>query len=261
MASTVSSSGGAFLAVVPARFGATRFPWKPLALLNGKPLVWHVYQQCMKANLLAHTVVATDDARIADECARLGIPSVMTGQNLTGTDRVAECAQQPGFRDYDGYVNVQGDEPFVSPSAIDAVAMALRDHVDNAVAAVNAYSDLHDSAAVANHNVVKVTLRIIGCALTFSRQPIPYPHNSAIPAYFRQLGLYGFTSAGLRTFATTAPGPVESTEGIEMLRLLEHGHAVQMVKVNDKGIAVDTPQDLERARSLLGATRPDLAAR
>lgn len=254
MASTGSSSGGDFLAVIPARFGSTRFPGKPLALLNDKPLVWHVYQRCLKANLLAHTVVATDDARIADECARWGIPSVMTGQNFTGTDRVAECSRQPGFRGYAGYINVQGDEPFVSPAAIDAVVLALREQVDNAVTAVNAYSELDDPDAIANHNVVKVALRTNDCALSFSRHPIPYPHNVTDPTYFRQMGLYGFTDAGLRTFTAATPGPVESAEGIEMLRLLEHGHAVQMVKVNDEGIAVDTPQDLQRAQCLLGLT-------
>lgn len=251
MASTASSSGGAFLAVIPARFGSTRFPGKPLALLNDKPMVWHVYRQCLKANLLTRIVVATDDARIAEECARWDIPSVMTGPNATDTDRVAECSQQPGFRGYDGYINVQDDEPFVSPAAIDAVIVALRDHVDNALAAVNAYSDLDDPSAIANHNVVKVALRANGCALTFSRHPIPYPHHVTDPTYFRQMGLYGFTAAGLRTFVAATPGPVESAEGIEMLRLLEHGHTVHMVKVTDEGIAVDTPHDLERAQSLL----------
>lgn len=248
-----STAGNGLLAVIPARFGSTRFPGKPLALLNGKPMLWHVYQQCLKANSVAHTVVATDDSRIAEECTRWRIPSVITRDHPTGTDRVAECAQQSGFRDFDGYINVQGDEPLISPDSIDTVAEALRSQADDAVTAINAYSDLDDPSAVCDHNVVKVTLRVDGSALAFSRQPIPYPHTATHPTYLRQLGLYGFTPIGLRDFAATTPGPIERAEGIEMLRFLENGPAVQMVKVNDNGIAVDTPQDLQRAQALLSS--------
>jgi 3-deoxy-manno-octulosonate cytidylyltransferase (CMP-KDO synthetase) len=205
----------------------------------------------VKANLIAYTVVATDDSRIMDECAKWDIPAVITGDTPTGTDRVAECARQHAFCTYEGYVNVQGDEPFISPDSIDRVAATLHSRVDDAVTVVNAYSDLHDPSAVCDHNVVKVTLRVNGSALAFSRQPIPYPHTATHSSYFRQLGLYGFTPAGLRDFAATTPGPVERAEGVEMLRFLEHGRAVRMVKVDDSGIAIDTPQDLARAQSLL----------
>jgi 3-deoxy-manno-octulosonate cytidylyltransferase (CMP-KDO synthetase) len=247
---TQSSISSGLLAVIPARFGSTRFPGKPLALLDDKPMIWHVYQQCLKANLISYTVVATDNSQIIDECAKWGIPSTKTGDHHTGTDRVAECAQQPDFRNFAGYINVQGDEPFISPTAIDEVAKALRSCTDDTVAAFNAYSQLHSAVAVCDHNVVKVTLRVNGSALTFSRQPIPYPHNTTELSYFRQLGLYGFTPAGLRNFAATPPGPIERVEGIEMLRFVEHGPAVQMVEVDDNGIAVDTPQDLQRAQML-----------
>lgn len=246
-----SSTGGGLLAVIPARFGSTRFPGKPLALLNDKPIIWHVYQQCVKANHITYTVVATDDSRIMDECTRWDIPAVITGDHPTGTDRVAECIQQPAFCAYDGYINVQGDEPFISPDAIDRIAAALHSRTDDEVAIFNAYSDLYDPSAVCDHNVVKVTLRANGSALAFSRQPIPYPHAATHSPYFRQLGLYGFTPAGLRDFAAATPGPIERAEGVEMLRFLEHGCAVQMVKVGDSGIAIDTPQDLARAQSLL----------
>lgn len=220
-------------------------------------MIWHVYQQCIKAETVADVVVATDDARIAAACTQWGISSTMTRDHLTGTDRVAECAQQLQFRDYAGYINVQGDEPFVSPGSIDAVGFALRCQRGDAIAAVNAYCDLREPAEVFDHNVVKLTLRADGCALAFSRQPIPYPHTAIRPTYHRQLGLYGFTGPGLHAFATTTPGPVERAEGIEMLRLLEHGVPVHMVKVNETGIAVDTPQDLERAQSLMAQPRVD----
>ncbi|GAB3448664.1 3-deoxy-manno-octulosonate cytidylyltransferase [Actinophytocola sediminis] len=249
--------GRGVLAVIPARYSSSRFPGKPLATIDGKPMLWHVYQQCMKARTIADVVVATDDARIAAACTQWGIPSTMTRDHPTGTDRVAECAQKPEFRDYAGYINVQGDEPFVSPESIDAVGLALRHHCGGTIAAVNAYCDLHEPAEVCDHNVVKLTLRTDGCALAFSRQPIPYPHTSTRLAYCRQLGLYGFTPSGLHAFTTTLPGPVERAEGIEMLRLLERGLAVQMIKVSDTGIAVDTPQDLERAQAFIEHTRVD----
>lgn len=246
--------GSAVLAVIPARYSSTRFPGKPLATLDGKPMIWHVYQQCMKAQNIADVVVATDDERIAAACNHWGIPSTMTRDHPTGTDRVAECAQRPEFCDYAGYINVQGDEPFVSPESIDAVGSALRHQCNETIAAVNAYCDVCEPADVLDHNVVKLTLRADGCALAFSRLPIPYPHTAARPTYCRQLGLYGFTPSGLHAFATTTPGSVERAEGIEMLRLLERGRAVHMVKVNDSGIAVDTPQDLERAQSIIERT-------
>ena len=241
----------AVLVIIPARYSSTRFPGKPLAPLNGKPMIWHVYQQCTKAQTVADVVVATDDARIAAACTQWGIPSAMTREHSTGTDRVAECAQKHEFRDYAGYINVQGDEPFVSPRSIDAIGNALHRQRGDAIAAVNAYCDLPEPAEVFDHNVVKLTLRADGCALAFSRQPIPYPHTAIRPTYHRQLGLYGFTGPGLHAFATTTPGPVERAEGIEMLRLLEQGVAVHMIKVDETGIAVDTPQDLERAQSLM----------
>ncbi|MFL6124244.1 3-deoxy-manno-octulosonate cytidylyltransferase [Actinophytocola sp.] len=252
-----SSTFPGLLAVIPARFGSTRFPGKPLVLLGGKPMIWHVYQQCLKADHITQTVVATDDTRIMDECARWSIPAVITGDHSTGTDRVAECAQQQAFSAYDGYVNVQGDEPFISPESIDRVASALHSLNGNTVAVVNAYSGLQDPSTVRDHNVVKVTLRVNGSAMAFSRQPIPYPHAATHPTYFRQLGLYAFTPAGLRDFATTTPGPIERAEGVEMLRFLEHGREVQMVKVDDNGIAIDTPQDLARAQSLLAQHQHD----
>ncbi|MGF1425045.1 3-deoxy-manno-octulosonate cytidylyltransferase [Kitasatospora sp. LaBMicrA B282] len=234
------------IAVIPCRWGAARFPGKPIALLAGKPLFWHVYQRCLAATTLAHTVVATDDQRIAAECDTYGIPWIMTGLHPTGTDRVAEAAEH---LDADAYLNVQGDEPFIDPGAIDAVSTALTELPPGAVA-VNACTQLTDPAAVQDHNVVKVVTTPDQRALMFSRQPIPYPKADR-PIYLRQLGLYGFTPASLHTFRTLHPGPLEHTEGVEMLRLLEHSHHVQMVLTADAGLAIDTPNDLTRAEAHL----------
>ncbi|MGW1194409.1 3-deoxy-manno-octulosonate cytidylyltransferase [Streptomyces sp. NPDC002536] len=234
------------VAVIPCRWGASRFPGKPLAELGTMPLLWHVHQRCQQAHRLDDAVVATDDDRIAATCRRLGIPCIMTGEHPTGTDRVAECAQH---LDADAYINVQGDEPFISPEAIDAVSDALT-RLDAVTSAVNAYATLSDVAAILDHNVVKVVVSDNDKALMFSRQPIPYPKGCR-PTYLRQLGLYGFTRDGLEHFHRLEQGPVENAEGIEMLRLIEHGHGVHMLLVSDDGIAIDTPEDLERARMML----------
>ncbi|WP_058042250.1 3-deoxy-manno-octulosonate cytidylyltransferase [Streptomyces roseifaciens] len=237
------------VAVIPCRWGASRFPGKPLAILGDMPLLWHVHRRCQQTHHLDDAVVATDDDRIEATCRRLGIPCIMTGEHPTGTDRVAECAQH---LQADAYINVQGDEPFINPTSIDAVSEALT-HLGAGALAVNACTRLNDAAAVLDHNVVKVVVGKNDNALMFSRQPIPYPRNQR-PFYLRQLGLYGFTQDGIGLFQQLEQGPLERTEGIEMLRLIEHGHGVRMLPVTDRGIAVDTPQDLERAHTMLRET-------
>ncbi|AKJ10129.1 3-deoxy-manno-octulosonate cytidylyltransferase [Streptomyces incarnatus] len=234
------------IAVIPCRWGASRFPGKPLAQLGDKPLLWHVHQRCLEAERLDGVVVATDDERIEEVCHRLGIECMRTGEHLTGTDRVAECAERLPA---DAYINVQGDEPFISPTAIDAVSQAM-EHLAPRALAVNAYTELDDASAVLDHNVVKVVVDAEHNALMFSRQPIPYPRGDR-PRYLRQLGLYGFTRTALDTFRRLPQGPLERAEGVEMLRFIEHGHDVRMLGVADDGLAVDTPEDLARAGTLL----------
>ncbi|MFI8320447.1 MULTISPECIES: 3-deoxy-manno-octulosonate cytidylyltransferase [Streptomyces] len=234
------------IAIIPCRWGSTRFPGKPLAQLGNKPLLWHVHQRCVEARRLHSAVVATDDERIEEVCHELGIDCVRTANHLTGTDRVAECAERLPA---DAYINVQGDEPFVSPTAIDAVSEALT-HLPPGTLAVNAYTELDDACAVLNHNVVKVAVGAEGNALMFSRQPIPYPRGDR-PRYLRQLGLYGFTRTALSLFRQLPQGPLERAESVEMLRLVEHGHGVRMLAVTDEGLAVDTPEDLSMAHALL----------
>lgn len=234
------------IAVIPCRWGASRFPGKPLALLGDKPLLWHVHQRCLEAKSLDGVLVATDDARIEAACRRLGIECMRTREHLTGTDRVAECAEHVSA---DGYINVQGDEPFIAPAAIDAVSDALH-HLTTGNFAVNAYAELADAAAVLDHNVVKTVVGTGGSALMFSRQAIPYPRGTR-PTYLRQVGLYGFTGEALRQFQQLPQGPLETAEGVEMLRFIEHGYGVQMLPVADEGIAVDTPEDLARAARLM----------
>jgi 3-deoxy-manno-octulosonate cytidylyltransferase (CMP-KDO synthetase) len=235
--------------IIPCRYGAVRFPGKSLADIHGKPMMWHVYQQALKSELLQDVFIATDDDRIMEACAALDLNAIKTrDDHPTGTDRLAECVASV---DSDIYVNVQGDEPMIAPEAIDRVARAIVESDDPDTLASNGFNDIHLATDVIDTNVVKVIMDIAGRALMYSRQPIPYPKDGPVQ-YHRQLGLYAFRKSGLETFASEKPGPVEAAEGIEMLRFLEHGYRVAMVRVpDDDGIPVDTPADLQRVREML----------
>jgi 3-deoxy-manno-octulosonate cytidylyltransferase (CMP-KDO synthetase) len=232
-------------AVIPCRYQSSRFEGKPLALIGDKPMLWHVYQQALKASSIHEVHIATDDERIASTCREFGLQYLMTtSTHLTGTDRVAECARQ---LDADIIVNVQGDEPFILPESIDAVTLALANSTIPNLAATNGYSRIDDEDDVEDQGVVKVVFSRRHCALSYSRLPIPLGFRQAT-THFRQLGLYAFHREALEFFAATPQGPIESCESVEMFRFVEHDRPVLMVEVDESGIAVDTPADLYEAR-------------
>jgi len=235
--------------IIPCRYGASRFPGKSLADIQGKPMMWHVHRQASKVAIVDESWVATDDERIAKACRELHIPAVMTNENhLTGTDRLVECMKTI---DADIYVNIQGDEPMIDPEAIELVTKAIVGNRNERVMASNGYQDITDPSEAVDVNVVKVALKSGGLALAYSRLPIPFPRGGT-GIYRRQLGLYAFRRKGLEIFGDHHPGPVEQSEGVEMLRFIEHGFDVLMVETpTDQAVAVDTPEDLERARSLM----------
>ncbi|NDV88058.1 3-deoxy-manno-octulosonate cytidylyltransferase [Aurantimonas aggregata] len=237
------------VAVIPCRFGASRFPGKPIADINGKPMLWHVYQQTIAAEGIDAATIATDDDRIRKVCEVLDLPVLMTrSDHVSGTDRVAECAVR---LDADIIVNVQGDEPMIEPEAIARVARGIATCDDRNVQASNGYNEISSPSDAIDTNVVKVVMTVSGLAMAYSRLPIPYPKGGAV-RHLRQLGLYAFRREGLERFAALKPGPLEQAEGVEMLRFVEHGYGVQMVQVpNDEGIPVDTPADLDRVRALM----------
>ncbi len=213
------------------------------------PMIWHVYQRCVEANCLDRIVVATDDERIALSCQQYGIESIMTRRDhATGTDRVAEVAQRMG---QELVVNVQGDEPLIAPDAIRLVTRAL---VDGPYGVTNGYAEVSDPADLVDTTVPKVVLRKDHTALFLSRSPVPYPKARA-GSYYSQVCVYGFRADALSWFSTTTPGKVEQMEGIELLRFLEDGRPVQMVQVPSSIVSVDTPEDLDRVRNILGHGR------
>ena len=233
------------IGIIPCRYQSSRFPGKSLASINGKPMMWHVYQRALESNILDEVYIATDDQRIVKVANEHNLKTVMTSnKHETGTDRVAEVASQIQA---DYYINIQGDEPFIEPEAIKLVAQAIIDCDNPLVQAANAYTSMQDISDVVDTNTVKVIMDVNQRALAYSRQPIPYPKANTAK-YSKQLGLYAFKQSGLQVFSENLPASLEKVEGVEMYRLLEHGYSIQMVKTNDVSISVDTPSDLKRVQ-------------
>ena len=211
-------------------------------------MLWHVYQRVIESNICDKIYIATDDKRIEDEAKKFGIETIMTSKNhSTGTDRLAEVANSV---EGDYYINIQGDEPFIDPTAIKAVALGIINCKDESIAASNAYTLIENTADILNTNIVKVIMNIKCNALAYSRSPIPYPQSGAAK-YNRQLGLYGFTKKGLEIFSKTIAGPLENSEQIEMYRIIENGSKIIMIETINDSISVDTQHDLDKVISLL----------
>lgn len=242
------------VAVIPARFDASRLPGKPLADIAGRPMVEHVYRRASAARLVGAVVVATDDARVAAAVERFGgIARMTSASHRTGTDRIAEVAANLSC---DIVVNVQGDEPLIEPAMIDQVVEPLVN--DPAVDMTTAYCIVRDPADHANPNVVKVVVDRRGRALYFSRAAIPHRRDGRLTPQvpvFKHIGLYGYRRRFLLAFSTLPQTPLELSESLEQLRALEHGHYIHTVETQHDSIGVDTPEDLDRVRRhLLAAT-------
>ena len=246
------------LGVIPARYGSTRFPGKPLALIAGKPLIQHVVEQCRKARTLSDVVVATDDPRIAEAARPFCRVELTRPDHPSGTDRVAEVATRS---EADAVVNVQGDEPLIPPAVIDAVAGAL-DRWEMATAATL----IRRPEDYDNPNVVKVVADAAGRALYFSRRTIPYlreaasrPVREQLAAFpfLKHLGIYGYRRDTLLRLVRWPVSPLESAEKLEQLRALEHGIAIAVVQVDYDGVGVDTPEDVARVEQVLKGAKDE----
>ncbi len=235
------------LVVIPARFGAVRFPGKPLALLKGKPMIQHVYEGAAQAKRAGDVVVATDDARILEAVQRFGGQAVMTSPSArSGTERAAEVART---REAAVIVNVQGDEPLVRPDQVDTLIDFLERHA--AVPMASLMTALKP-AELANPNAVKVVVDRDGFALYFSRAPIPYARVDGVaPPRYKHLGLYGYQRHFLLQFPSLTPTALEQAEQLEQLRALEHGYRIKLLETAHDTIGVDTPEDLKRVEEHL----------
>jgi 3-deoxy-manno-octulosonate cytidylyltransferase (CMP-KDO synthetase) len=242
--------GSRVVAIVPARYESTRLPGKPLALIDGKPMIQHVFERTRRVALVDHVLVATDDGRIADTVRGFGGDVVMTrSDHPSGTDRIAEVARD---LDAEVIVNVQGDLPFLEAAMVDAAVSLMR--ADSALPMATLKTPIRDVAEMTNPNVVKVVTDRDGYALYFSRSPLPYWRDAAATTNgvlgYKHIGLYAYRRDFLLTFARLAPTPLEAAEKLEQLRALEWGFRIKVAETVGVGIEVDTPHDLERARAL-----------
>ncbi|MBI3406591.1 MAG: 3-deoxy-manno-octulosonate cytidylyltransferase [Acidobacteria bacterium] len=244
------------MAVIPARYGATRFPGKPLHLLSGKPMVQHVWERVRQAKSVSRVVVATDDERILRAVMEFGGEAAATRpDHRSGTERMAEVAASPAGEGTEIFVNVQGDEPLIYPEAIDAAVEAMI--ADSSIQVATLCVPLAYPTDIVNPNVVKVVLDFQGDALYFSRAPIPWvrDENADIRAqHMKHLGLYGFRREALLEFPTLPPGAHERLEQLEQLRLLENGYKIRVVETEFDSVSVDTPEDAARVEQLMQTT-------
>jgi 3-deoxy-manno-octulosonate cytidylyltransferase (CMP-KDO synthetase) len=251
----------AIVAIIPARFGSTRLPGKPLSDIHGKTMIQRVHERARAARSVDRVVVATDDERVADAVRGFGGEAVLTSPaHPSGTDRIAEAARGLAA---EVVVNVQGDEPLLDPGGIDAAAGALLDDPSLPMATLSL--PLRTVEEMLAPSVVKVVADARGDALYFSRSPIPHLRlgassdlRAAAEAAVgrglarRHVGLYAYRREALLRLAALPPSPLEEAEGLEQLRALHHGMRIRVVPVDGEGgVAVDTPEDLERVRALL----------
>jgi 3-deoxy-manno-octulosonate cytidylyltransferase (CMP-KDO synthetase) len=260
---------GHFTVLIPARMASSRLPNKPLADIAGLPMVVRVAQRAMLSNA-RHVVVAADDERIVAACTAHGVQAILTRQDhVSGSDRLAEACQLLGLSDEAVVVNVQGDEPLIEPALVDQVAQLLIDRPEASMStAAHAISLVAD---LCNPNVVKVVTDARQMALYFSRAPIPWwrdgqktssnPDQGGLPFTelpspppLRHVGIYAYRAGFLAQFPQLPPAPIEQLESLEQLRAMWHGHRIAVHTTQQApGPGVDTPEDLQRVRALLGA--------
>lgn len=236
------------IGVIPARYGSTRFPGKPLAAISGKPMIQHVYERTARAGLLSKVIVATDDLRIKDVVEGFGGIAMMTSdEHPSGTDRVAEVAEKTGGA---YYVNVQGDEPLIEPAYVDTCARLLLGGSDMSTLATR----IRWRHELFDQNVAKLVIDKEGRAMYFSRSAIPFPRKYLdrgvdvdldCSVYLRHVGVYGYTTETLRAVTSEEESAVESLEGLEMLRALYLGIRIKVGLVDSAIPHVDLPEDIQ----------------
>ncbi len=237
------------LGIIPARWGSTRFPGKPLHLIAGKPLIQHVWERTQHCKLLDQVTIATDDDRILQVAHDFGAHAVLTSSDHpTGTDRIAEAVRS--YPDAAYVINIQGDEPLIEPSLIDELAAAL--HQDAGISMATAANPIDDEKAINDPNVVKCVLAHNGDALYFSRSPIPYQRaESPGLKLYRHKGIYAYRRDFLEKFVIWPPSPLELAESLEQLRALENNARIKVLITLDDSIGVDTLEQAQQIENLL----------
>lgn len=239
-----------FLGVIPARLRSTRLPRKVLREIAGRPMVCHVWERVSKSGRLHDVLVATDSEEVAAVCRRFGIPALLTSpDHPSGTDRVWEVAQH---RPADVYVNVQGDEPLVTPGHVERLVEPFLARPDTRVSTLCIRATPEEEP---NPNVNKVVRDASGRALYFSKHPIPYDRDGIGAVRYKHVGLYAYRRDALEAFHRLAPSPLEQAERLEQLRFLENGIPILVTETDEPTIGVDTEEDLRAVEAVLAARR------
>lgn len=243
------------IAIIPARFGSTRFQGKPLAPILGKPLIQWTYEQARRVKDLDGVWVATDDARIKEAVEAFGGHAVMTREDHpSGSDRLAEAAGLLNLAPEDIVINIQGDQPVFPPDLIARLAEVLVR--DPEVVMVTPVKRLSDAAAAANPNMVKAVFDHAGRALYFSRSPLPFWRDGGQAYFYKHIGIYAYRVAFLKEFVHLPAGRWEEAEKLEQLRALEHGFPIHIVETEGDTREVDSPEDLRKVEEFLRGQRP-----
>ncbi len=238
------------VAMIPARYAATRFPAKLMQVLGSKTVIRHTHDNTFATGLFDEVFVVTDSEIIYDEIINHGGKAVMSkSQHESGSDRIAEAAK---VMDVDIIVNVQGDEPFVKKEPLERLLKVFEDDMEGNIQVASLMQVLTDEKLIADPNYVKVAVDKNMNALMFSRSAIPYHRDKTIsPVYYEHIGVYAFRKAALLTFTNWEMTPLEAAEKIECLRYLENGVPLKMVVTDYMGVEIDTPEDLVKATALL----------
>lgn len=234
------------IAMIPARYGATRFPAKLMQDLCGKPVIVHTYQRVKDTQLFDEVYVVTDDDRIEKAISEVGGRVIRSKkEHNSGSDRLAEASQDLPV---DIIVNVQGDEPFTNKENLEKVIDIFAKDIDNTVDVASLMEVIADPEEIANPNNVKVVVNRQNEALYFSRSVIPYQRADVRAPYYKHIGIYAYRKAALQRFTELPPSLLEETEKLEQLRYLENGYKIRLALTNIPTIGIDTPDDLEKAR-------------
>lgn len=235
--------------MIPARYGATRFPAKLMQDLSGKSVITRTYEATKATQLFNEVFVVTDSTIIFEEIEAIGGKAIMSIKtHECGSDRIAEAVE---FMDVDIVVNVQGDEPFIEIESLKKLIQVFKDDTASQIDLASLMVQLKDAEEIKNPNTVKVITDQENCALYFSRSPIPYPRDKSVETkYYKHKGIYAFRKAALLDFYHLPMKALEASEKIECIRYLEYGKRIKMVETDVQGIEIDTPEDLERAKKL-----------
>jgi 3-deoxy-manno-octulosonate cytidylyltransferase (CMP-KDO synthetase) len=237
--------------IIPSRYESSRFPGKPLADLCGKPMIRHVYERVLQANIVSYAAVATDDERIYEAVVKFGGHAVMTSsEHRSGTDRIAEAVSGLDLEDSDIVVNIQGDQPLFEPMQVGEVVKPLME--DPAIPMSTLIYKIVRDEEITHPNAVKTVFDHNHFAVYFSRATIPFVRDKGQNvSYYKHHGIYAYRKNFLYTFTRLPAGVLEKLEALEQLRAIEHGYRIKVVETLHDSVEVDTPQELERVREMI----------